>query len=137
MPYTKKQKADWYQKNRKRLDKKSFEWKKNNPEKVAKLYSENRKKIAEKARERRIIVLRYYSNGLMSCACCGERTLQFLSIDHKNGGGNKHHQEIFKGKKGGNISWWLIKNNFPDGFQVLCHNCNMAKGFYGRCPHKV
>lgn len=20
--------------------------------------------------------------------------------------------------------------------QVLCHNCNMAKGFWGVCPHK-
>ena len=21
-------------------------------------------------------------------------------------------------------------------FQVLCHNCNMSKGFYGYCPHE-
>jgi hypothetical protein len=26
-------------------------------------------------------------------------------------------------------------NEFPDGFQVLCHNCNLAKGYYGECPH--
>lgn len=30
---------------------------------------------------------------------------------------------------------WLHANKYPDGFQVLCHNCNMAKGFYSRCPH--
>jgi hypothetical protein len=31
----------------------------------------------------------------------------------------------------------LIKNNFPDGFQVLCHNCNMSIGLYGYCPHQT
>jgi len=30
---------------------------------------------------------------------------------------------------------WLRKYNYPKGFQVLCHNCNMAKRF-GVCPHK-
>jgi hypothetical protein len=23
-----------------------------------------------------------------------------------------------------------------DRYQLLCHNCNMAKGFYGLCPHQ-
>ena len=27
------------------------------------------------------------------------------------------------------------KNNYPEGFQVLCSNCNFAKGKYGSCPH--
>lgn len=31
---------------------------------------------------------------------------------------------------------WQRKNNYPKGFQVLCHNCNLAKGFYGKCPHQ-
>ena len=22
---------------------------------------------------------------------------------------------------------WIIENNFPKGFQILCHNCNYAK----------
>ena len=31
---------------------------------------------------------------------------------------------------------WLKKNNFPEGFQVLCWNCNHAKFFNGgNCPH--
>src|SRR3990172_5963982 len=29
-----------------------------------------------------------------ACACCGETTLEFLSLDHKNGGGTKHRNEI-------------------------------------------
>jgi hypothetical protein len=33
----------------------------------------------------------------------------------------------------------VIQNNFPEGFQILCHNCNFAKGFprnNGKCPHE-
>jgi hypothetical protein len=22
------------------------------------------------------------------------------------------------------------------GYRVLCHNCNLARGFYGYCPHE-
>lgn len=55
----------------------------------------------------------------------------FLCIDHIDGGGNKHRAEIK-----GDFYRWLIDNNFPPGFQTLCHNCNMAKGLYGRCPHE-
>jgi len=30
---------------------------------------------------------------------------------------------------------WLVANDFPPGFQVLCANCNMAKDRPGGCPH--
>ena len=30
---------------------------------------------------------------------------------------------------------WLINERFPEGFRVLCHNCNQAIGYYGECPH--
>ena len=80
--------------------------------------------------EERFIVLRNYSNNKLECNCCGEKIYEFLSLDHTDGGGNKHRKKI------GNVFRWIIKNNFPDGFQVLCYNCNLAKGFYGICPHK-
>lgn len=76
--------------------------------------------------------LGYYSNGKFECNCCFEKEIKFLAIDHVNDDGAKHRKEV-----GSNIMLWLIKNNYPDGFQVLCHNCNMAKAFYGVCPHKV
>jgi hypothetical protein len=71
------------------------------------------------------------------CVCCGEGTFEFLSIDHVNGGGDHHRREV--GGGGVVLYQWLRKRNFPqDGrFQVLCFNCNMAKGFYGACPHEV
>jgi hypothetical protein len=65
------------------------------------------------------------------CVCCGEQTFEFLGIDHVDGGGSKHRASI----PSGNLYRWLKQNNFPDGYQVLCHNCNLAKGFYKRCPH--
>lgn len=32
---------------------------------------------------------------------------------------------------------WIKKNGFPDSVQVLCWNCNCAKGIYGYCPHST
>lgn len=32
---------------------------------------------------------------------------------------------------------WIIENNFPEGFQVLCYNCNLGRAHCGGvCPHK-
>lgn len=85
-----------------------------------------------RARDRlsRLAALNHYGG---KCACCGETTYEFLAIDHINGGGNEHRKAIGVGR---HIIRWLIKNNYPEGFQVLCHNCNVAKGFHGECPHK-
>ena|SRR5687768_17731351 len=68
------------------------------------------------------------------CFCCGESNPKFLSIDHVDGGGNTHRKQL-KTNGGTGLYQWLKKNNYPDGFQVLCFNCNCAKGFYGICPH--
>lgn len=73
-----------------------------------------------------------YSGRNPKCACCGESENKFLCIDHLNGDGSKHRKEV-KNK----VMRWLKKNNYPVGFQVLCHNCNLAKGFYGQCPHQT
>ena len=94
---------------------------------------ERRKQLNERCKEghrlvRQIVIMAYGGK----CACCGEDRYEFLAIDHKNGGGNAHRRST------GNhiMTNWLFKNGFPDGFQVLCHNCNMAKAFYGKCPHE-
>lgn len=69
------------------------------------------------------------------CACCGESTLEFLTIDHVNGDGHEHRKSVGKGK---NIYRDIKRQGFPqDGrYQVLCFNCNIALGFYGYCPHR-
>jgi hypothetical protein len=69
------------------------------------------------------------------CQCCGEKELKFLAIDHINNDGNKHRKLI--GMSGGIAFYrWLKRNKYPPQFQVLCHNCNFAKGRWGRCPHQ-
>ena len=66
------------------------------------------------------------------CACCGESRFEFLAIDHIFGGGNQHRQIVGSGP---HIARWLKKHAYPEGFQVLCHNCNHAKAERGICPH--
>jgi hypothetical protein len=70
------------------------------------------------------------------CACCGESNIEFLQIDHIHNDGAKHRREIGIKRHGVAFYKWLLKNAFPPGFKVLCANCNMAKGFYGECPHE-
>jgi len=80
--------------------------------------------------QHRAAVLAHYGG---TCACCGETTSEFLAIDHINGGGSRHRKEVIRGS---DQAAWLIKHGFPDGFRLLCHNCNMARGYYGYCPHE-
>ena len=83
----------------------------------------------------RLEALSHYANGDIQCACCGERHYEFLAIDHTNGGGQEHRKTIRKG--GGQFVAWLKKQGWPEGYRVLCHNCNMALGSYGYCPHET
>lgn len=67
------------------------------------------------------------------CSCCGETTPQFLTIDHINNDGAEHRREI----KNISIHHWLIKNNFPNDFRLLCFNCNCGRQLNGGiCPHQ-
>ena len=91
-------------------------------------------------RRRKLQILEAYGD---HCGCCGETSFEFLSIDHINGGGTKERKQLFDGKRQGGFQYYsyLWKQHketgeWPGGLQVLCHNCNMAKGFYGTCPHQ-
>ncbi len=57
----------------------------------------------------------------------------FLTIDHIDGSGAEHRKKLTV-----SITKWLAKHNYPEGFQILCWNCNQGK-FYngGVCPHKA
>lgn len=88
--------------------------------------------MKEYHRKCRIIVLTHYGGNPPKCACCGETIYEFLCLDHMKGDGAEHRREI-----GNDIYYWLIKNDFPEGYQVLCYNCNNAKAYYKTCPHKI
>ena len=114
-----------YHSNREQNIKKSVDWAKNNPE--------LRQKYCRSWRWRLRIEIIFEYGGF--CACCGEEQPEFLTIDHINNDGGKMRKD---GKQvvGGSFYRWLKKNNFPkDEFQLLCMNCNFAKGHFGGCPH--
>lgn len=103
-------------------------------------YQRNRDVELARARNReaarRLQCLLHYSGATPVCACCGDANYAFLTIDHIEGGGNRHSQERKKNGEHQNLYTWLIANEFPVGFRVLCYNCNCARGNYGYCPHQ-
>lgn len=138
----------WRVANRDKVNAIAYAWRKRNLEK----YNAGQRRWWHKHREERLAkdrirasllrkqwrttVLGYYSNGSMACACCGETTNQFLTIDHIKGGGRKHYATEIKKNYSG-IYQYLKAKKFPKGYQVLCWNCNSAKGIYGICPHLI
>lgn len=76
------------------------------------------------ARQMKINALNHYGD---RCQLCGERQIEFLSIDHVDNNGSKHRKELGIKIEGKTFYGWLKKQGYPVGFQVLCHNCNLAK----------
>lgn len=75
--------------------------------------------------------------GGYTCACCNETKAPcFLQLDHVNGDGCSHLGASGKRLKGDSLYRWLQKNKYSPGFQVLCADCNFAKGNEVECPHK-
>ena len=98
----------------------------------------------------RIMVYSHYSKIISKsefpcCNCCGEFEMEFLTLDHIAGRKQMDSKPELKklgysSKFQGSTLWlWIKRNNFPEGFQVLCQNCNFAKGKKGNnntCPHE-
>lgn len=108
-----------------------------NKDRIKEYHLKNKEHIVECKKQyygrRKRFVINYYTDGKNCCACCEEKEFDFLTIDHVNGGGTKHRKTEGKNR----MHDWLIKNYLPDGFQILCFNCNCAKGFFGKCPHQT
>ena len=67
-----------------------------------------------------------YSNGVVQCAQCRIHDIDVLTIDHIHNNGAVERRTL---KKYGGIDFYrhLRKNGYPDGYQVLCMNCNLKK----------
>lgn len=77
-------------------------------------------------------VMAYYCAGKPRCMRCGFDDLRALCIDHVYHNGAEHRATLTgqngrRAAMGSTIYIWLKKNHYPDGFQVLCANCNMIK----------
>ena len=78
-------------------------------------------------------VMSYYGG---RCQCCGESNVDLLTIDHVNNDGAKHRRTVGF-PSGDRFYTWIRNNNFPQGLQVLCCNCNSGRHVNGGvCPHK-
>ncbi len=72
-------------------------------------------------------VLPHYSNGTLARSKCGYSDIRALGLGHINGGGAEQRRNGFGGAGGAKFHFWLKKNNYPSGLQVLCMNCNWVK----------
>ncbi len=105
----------------------------------------NREKVRAKQREyydnARREALEAYGGKPAKCGQCGESYLECLQIDHIENDGNIHRKQIeeeYGYKLGGNqILMWLKKNNYPEGFQILCANCNIKKEMEQRRKNRL
>lgn len=117
---------------------KNKKWERENPDRsyeTGTAYeAANAERISERRRNARqadkAAVFAYYGS---ACNCCGESTPQFLTVDHIDNGGAEHRKEVAAYR----IYWWLVRNGFPGGYQILCWNCNLGKEINGGvCPHQ-
>lgn len=116
----------WRQNHQEKMREYGAKWRSTHPE-------ANLARIRDYKEKMKNLVFDHYGR---ACKCCGESRPQFLSMDHIHGGGNKHRRES-RLTNSTDLFLWIVRHGFPSTFQVLCHNCNLAKGFYGRCPHEI
>lgn len=132
MPYKdpkirKEFKAKYYQENKMHLRELGRKWKRSH---ISQVYTSNwktRKKLRFK------ILVHYSGSNPPKCADPYNlhlpndpflTDLRVLSLDHINGRGRQDR----KAQKSGSLFYyWLQKNGFPEGLQVLCMNCQYVK----------
>lgn len=85
-------------------------------------------------------VLSHYTNPV-KCVRCGIDDIRILSIDHINGNGAEHQRQIkeeagIKKATGIALYRWLKKHGYPEGYQVMCLNCNFIKRLENKDGYK-
>lgn len=133
-----KKRKEYYNENKECIEEYKTLWRTENREKVLgykrKYNHNNKEKVNQSAVEgnkyRRLVVLSYYSDNDLKCNCCEESNYDKLTIDHIKGRSSDHKLRHLTGHR---LYSWLINNNFPDGYQVLCHSCNCSKKMKDCC----
>lgn len=98
-------------------------WRSLNPDISNSIHRHNRIAIRKK-------VFAMYGN---KCACCGESRYEFLTLDHVNGGGNKHREkETYQ-----QLLYRIARDGISPEYRILCSNCNFAFAYSGYCPHSA
>ena len=85
-----------------------------------------RPRLRRRAQEVKAEVIGHYGG---KCVCCAVSILEMLNIDHidlYSGEGPRAGDKLYR---------WLKRNGYPEGFRVLCYNCNFCLAMRGYCPH--
>ncbi len=91
-------------------------WAREHPKKISIICARTQLKL-------KMEVLTHYGGGLLQCAHCDDKRIDCLSLDHINNDGYEHRKRIGSV----NIYRLLKKQGYPDGYQVLCMNCQWIK----------
>lgn len=104
-------------------------------EKSRRWYRNNATQARETARKNRVknrrLVIEHYGG---KCVCCNTTETAWLEVDHIDDDGTPDREAH---GTGGAFFQWLINNGFPEGLQILCANCHLAKSSGVTCPHKI
>ncbi len=97
-------------------------------------YLRNREIIDERRRTRcRALRLEMLTAYGLVCECCGEKTIEFLTLEHKRHDGKAHRAEF--GNDG--VLRDLKRRGWPkEQYGLLCFNCNLATRYQTICPHQ-
>jgi len=92
----------------------------------------DKKRMRDYCRKRRAeaklkVLAHYGKDGKLQCCWpdCGITDIDMLGLDHLYNDGAKHRKSV--SDIGKNFYFWIIKNQFPDGYQTLCLNHNSKK----------
>ena len=90
--------------------------------------------ITDKRNERQNLkfqVISHYSNDKIKCVQCGFGDIRALEVDHIDNNGAEERKRLFGSRMcaGTTFYRWLRQNNYPEGYQILCANCNRIKQF--------
>jgi hypothetical protein len=142
-PHCKECMAEYQRQTKEKAAERARAWKKRNREHLNAYNREWNKNRDEESKERkrqynRELARKYHREAIQAyggfCTCCGETEMSFLQIDHINNDGAEHRKSI----NGVQLAPWLKRRGYPEGFQVLCVNCNFAKHTNGgTCPHQT
>ena len=107
------------------------------------LYARNSgcgKKYHKKSSQRdKAEIFEHYGGMKCSCRGCDVTAPSILTIDHIKNNGAEERDRIGKGNRakalGIHFYRWLRKNGYPEGYRVLCMNCNCGRfRNNGICP---
>lgn len=98
--------------------------------KLSERYAKDKDALNERYRKSKLEAMRHYCYGEPYCVGCGVTNLEVLTIDHVDEDGAEHRKHVRTNRLGE----WLRRAGYPEGYQVLCWNCNNAKHRHRKVP---